>query len=659
MLSQVSLSGFKSISRSEPINLTGFSILCGSNSSGKSSFIQAILMLSQTFGSRFNQATMVLNGHLVRLGAFSDIRTHVEGEGERQGPIEIAFTITDPMIQYGLSNVKAIECKFTFGQPEVTDQTSSSEINFHPPINRIEIELQKIVDGDEKVEKFVLSAPVLDKNSVQSLPSPSKMLHEIEQCTISDIEEITKKYPGYRMLGCEGGAVIPNVLHLEYDHTRKMSAYVIGLISGSIALGESPLNDADQTSIIIPSSFFKTLKDFINAEFETMLDNVVQDLPKLFSEQAANQLKALFESEKSVKKPLQRHIVEMQIGFQSKIVDKFLSKKDPITLNEWIEFLNIRSEKERKALTALIDKYRNKLQDAWYQGSSAEVRQVQVPLGSIFYLANYLSNYFSRSIKYLGPLRNEPQAIYSSLGYTEPGQIGLKGEYTVAALHINRTKLVSYPSPIERKGEQLEFQIKKASLKEACRNWLEYLGVLVAYKTEDKGKIGYGISVKTVPGDHWQDLTHVGVGVSQVLPIVLMALLSKQDDLLVFEQPELHLHPKIQSRLCDFFIAMMSSGRQCLIETHSEYLINRLRRRIVQSRDEILRSSSSIFFVTKSEGLSQFSEVGVTRYGVISDWPEDFFDQTDMEIQKLLLEATLKRKEERRKEGTRECIQQS
>ncbi|MBN0459309.1 AAA family ATPase, partial [Pseudomonas aeruginosa] len=117
-------------------------------------------------------------------------------------------------------------------------------------------------------------------------------------------------------------------------------------------------------------------------------------------------------------------------------------------------------------------------------------------------------------------------------------------------------------------------------------DWLSYLGVVEEFHTRDKGKLGYELYVKTSPSEEWQDLTHVGVGVSQVLPIILMFLLSRKGDVLIFEQPELHLHPKIQSRLCDLFLVMAQTGTQCIIETHSEYLINRLRLRIAQDKTD-------------------------------------------------------------------------
>jgi predicted ATPase len=78
-----------------------------------------------------------------------------------------------------------------------------------------------------------------------------------------------------------------------------------------------------------------------------------------------------------------------------------------------------------------------------------------------------------------------------------------------------------------------------APLHAAVADWLSYLGVAQSVRTADLGKIGHQLQVRTgdVSKDH--DLTNVGVGVSQLLPIIVMALLAPAPSLLIFEQPEL------------------------------------------------------------------------------------------------------------------------
>lgn len=636
MLSDITLSGFKSISRSEPMELSPYSILCGSNSSGKSSFIQAILMLSQTFGSRFDQGRVVLNGHLVRLGSFRDIKTY----SEKEQLISVGFTIRDPQHHHGLPGLKSIQFKLEFGDPLSKSHLSNSETNFHPPISKIEVQLRRVLDGVEKKETLSLSSP--EKERINKLSTSSAHeYYNVDLITLSEIDDIGKEYPSFNILGCEKGEIAPSVLHIEYDHTRKMSAYVVGLISGSTTLRKSLLDDELLPStIFIPKNFFDVLKKCIADEFRNVIE-VIANFPHLPTD-LEKRFRDLMNNDLGLKAKMAR----AQFPITPDSIDGFIEDRNVIDLSQWLFFLSSRPEKERKALTQLIDKHRGILQEAWYEGAEADKRRVHISLRTMHYLSNALSAYFSKAVKYLGPLRNEPQAVYSALGHMEPSQVGLKGEYTAAALHINKGMIINYPAPNLLSNGKISYTVKEAKLIDACHDWLQYMGVLVEYRTRDRGKFGYELYVKTTKDDKWQDLTHVGVGVSQVLPIVLMALLSECDDLLIFEQPELHLHPKIQSRLCDFFIAMSQFGRQCLVETHSEYLINRLRSRIVQSRNDEILKNSSIFFVKKDIGLSKFERVLINRFGAIPEWPEDFFDQTDIETQKILLDATVKRREE-------------
>src|SRR5258708_35331981 len=138
------------------------------------------------------------------------------------------------------------------------------------------------------------------------------------------------------------------------------------------------------------------------------------------------------------------------------------------------------------------------------------------------------------------------------------------------------------------------------------------------------------------------DLTHVGVGVSQVLPIVVMCLLAAPDTTIILEQPELHLNPKVQTRLADFFLSMAMLRKQCLIETHSEYLINRLRLRSALAEGTSVSELLKLYFVEKTGGLTTYRDVRINEYGTIRDWPKGFFDQNQREIEAIILAASEK-----------------
>jgi hypothetical protein len=139
----------------------------------------------------------------------------------------------------------------------------------------------------------------------------------------------------------------------------------------------------------------------------------------------------------------------------------------------------------------------------------------------------------------------------------------------------------------------------------------------------------------------------VGTGIAQVLPVVV-ALLDGKDRLICVEQPELHVHPKVQARLADLVIqAAIGYRHHVILETHSECLVLRLLRRV---RDTMARKASrlegdeakdfplpwahdvrpsdiAIYFISSIEGAVQCKEIEVDDRGdFIQDWPDDFFE---------------------------------
>ena len=113
---------------------------------------------------------------------------------------------------------------------------------------------------------------------------------------------------------------------------------------------------------------------------------------------------------------------------------------------------------------------------------------------------------------------------------------------------------------------------------------------------------------------------------------------------MLLEEPELHLNPNIQQKLADFFLAMTESGRQLIVETHSEYLITRLRLRSMQ-KPEISNSFSFVFTEQEHENWNPVSTKSpYTIYrtvrpddkGELPEWPTGFFDQVTTDVQALL-----------------------
>lgn len=125
-------------------------------------------------------------------------------------------------------------------------------------------------------------------------------------------------------------------------------------------------------------------------------------------------------------------------------------------------------------------------------------------------------------------------------------------------------------------------------------------------------------------------VTHrdVGIGISQVLPVLVMAYGSR-GKLLAMEQPEIHLHPALQAELGDVFIEAALGERKntFILETHSEHLILRLMRRIREG--QISPDDVGVVFVEPLARGSRFIELRIDEEGdFIDEWPGGFFEES-------------------------------
>jgi len=125
-------------------------------------------------------------------------------------------------------------------------------------------------------------------------------------------------------------------------------------------------------------------------------------------------------------------------------------------------------------------------------------------------------------------------------------------------------------------------------------------------------------------------VTHrdVGIGISQVLPVLVMAYGSRAK-LLAMEQPEIHLHPALQAELADVFIEAALGPRQntFILETHSEHLILRLMRRIREGK--VSSDDIGVVFVEPLARGSRFLDLRIDEEGdFIDEWPGGFFEES-------------------------------
>jgi predicted ATPase len=165
------------------------------------------------------------------------------------------------------------------------------------------------------------------------------------------------------------------------------------------------------------------------------------------------------------------------------------------------------------------------------------------------------------------------------------------------------------------------------SVIEAVNAWLSNLGM----KEQ--------ISVRSVAGYEprlevgGKTFNQVGTGYSQIVPVIAQALLGthrpKESLLILVEQPELHLHPDLQAKLADFFLTITSGSKgrvKFVVESHSEYLITRLR--LLVARGDFDPEDLSIVFFEAGQGSDCMvvSQSTVGDGGSLTYWPTGFSD---------------------------------
>jgi predicted ATPase len=130
--------------------------------------------------------------------------------------------------------------------------------------------------------------------------------------------------------------------------------------------------------------------------------------------------------------------------------------------------------------------------------------------------------------------------------------------------------------------------------------------------------------------------TNTGFGISFVLGIVIAGLIAEAGTLLIVENPEAHLHPRAQSMVGEFLSRVAAGGAQVVVETHSEHIVNGIRR---MAKQGILSPDAArIYFLSKPfQAIEPHVErIEISDQGALSAWPPGFFDQLDSDLNMIL-----------------------
>lgn len=241
------------------------------------------------------------------------------------------------------------------------------------------------------------------------------------------------------------------------------------------------------------------------------------------------------------------------------------------------------------------------------------------PMGESLYRIKYLS------AERLGPRETYPHFLKSRIE-----TVGSKGEFT--------------PHFLDKWGEEsanegLLLNGEGKTIRRTVVDWMKEIFPGFDFEIQKLQGTGlFTLRIQTADSNPMFRPQNVGFGLTQVLPIVTLCVGAKKGDTLVIENPETHLHPAGQSAIGLFLGLTAASGVQIVVETHSDHVLNGIRKAVSR---KILPSRHVVFDFFHSETLKDGSAVRkVTPLtcddtGRISDWPAMFFDQMQNDLLEL------------------------
>jgi predicted ATPase len=236
-------------------------------------------------------------------------------------------------------------------------------------------------------------------------------------------------------------------------------------------------------------------------------------------------------------------------------------------------------------------------------------------------------NLILNKLGYITAERLGPRDVYPLKDATSSTTVGPTGAYAASVLHWNGENRSLPGVSIEGTAPTVMHQ---------TRAWMScfFPGCdLEVQAVTNSNLISLGFRTSSETGMHRP--TNTGYGLSQVLPIIVSGVSAHEGDMLVIENPEVHLHPSGQSLMGEFLAMVASAGVQLLVETHSDHVLNGIRRTV--KRGTLPPEYCVIHYFSRRDAeAAQVTSPRIMADGSIDHWPVGFFDQHDNDLSDLV-----------------------
>jgi predicted ATPase len=581
---------FKSIAEAE-VDLAPLTVLMGANSTGKSSFIQSILLAAQAAAAPSNDAAVPLNGPLVQLGELAELRR----VGARRGDV-VALGATVGRDRRHRTGGGDLEWDLEMVPPARSAGGGTGRLR------RLRLEGPTDVGGRVELVADRWPRRPIERARVSGLGSRGVMVPLAGQLSWTGAGEGTG---AARTVGLTLRGGVPETVFARSDRTEVAVDGWLRRVRQAFSERRRPSGPGAGAPAAVPGA----------------ADRLAEEAVDRLAPMIAAAIRAAETDENRSGTEIAR-----VFGVFEEL------RRDATQRAYWREL----------AALATSDRLAGQVSAAVGRGSAvarpaADDPEIADAVRQLEAAGADVAGLLSERVLHLGPLRQDPQVLHQGEPTGRLGSVGTRGEYAFAVLHRHADREISCPLA--------DGSLEVVPLRAAVEHWLEALGLATAVETTSRGQLGIEARVAVPGGPTGLGLTAVGVGVSQVLPVLVMALAAEPGSVLLLEQPELHLHPAVQQRLGDFLLACAASGRQVVVETHSDHLVTRLRRRIAEDREDTLVDSVALVVAERPDGSTRFRRLATNRYGGLDEWPEGFFDEGALDSRELLRAGLRKRSE--------------
>jgi predicted ATPase len=580
MIQKIAFENYKAFKKGE-IKLKPITILLGANSVGKSSIINLLLMLQQTANSANYKSALRLHGENVSMGECKNIFRN-------------QITSNDIIIDFEFKNGKLKELL----KKELFNDFIGQVFQPIQFISRFpEEETKQIIDIDFSLfinkrgkidEKLYYSKETFQK-AITIIESFNKSMSENRKQPEQDtLRSIYLKYSESFIINYK------EALERIYDFFVEVKKIKEDLFNLSFKLCNVKSNEGDVLKMR-EVSLINNKKQILNIKFDLSPNNNTYKDIKITSD-FTNGQELLYDKTKA----------------------------------EFLKLINFNS-----TIFSWTPNY-NKNRDFFYGHFGDEeysiVTQILIKIIEQT-IVSVKRSFIKEFINHVSPLRAHPKRYY----------------------FLDKANINTTLDTLD--GNSLTEVLKEnTTVKNRVNTWLETFGLKVDVSTLQD--IVHKLKIQQYSLD--LDITDVGFGISQILPIIVQGFLSFENSLTMIEQPEIHLHPKMQADLADLFIDVTGIAIQeklyrnepsstlprkyLLVETHSEYLLRRLRRRI--SEGKISAQDIAIYFIVppKDENSSaEIQEKEVSENGSF-EWPQDFYAEELMKDTTEFIKQSIRRK---------------